>query len=414
MLDFLAFLQDVDLGRYALQLGQLLNSADPWLLGIAVSLFVGIGHKLAVGNRLVYGWGLRLAALSFLVYFGVSIWQAGELDQVQTSAVLARSGIVAGCVLSLIWILLPVILFVYGNFVFGLAGFVCYVGYALLSAESIETEALPAIGLRGLLVAGLAMVLAWILRPIWELAASVWLAHKPAPALAGEPMKTQAEIDPRLSRLERRQRRLARLQARQQAQMAAGTTVLAEPAQVQTVVDTPTWSGKGKKTMLAPADPVSAETPVSQEADDRRRRDKARLDVELAYLLAMPQLGSNFPRPLFDGWVMRYLGSQLPADEVEENSWQMQKTLRQYHPQADAGQANLNLEDLHVWFLDEQRRIHALQVDTAERQAKLLALQDLYVSLSQRFLGDGPTPVVQMLRSHPAANLALPEAVAAR
>ena len=257
--------------------------------------FVGIGHKLAVGNRLVYGWGLRLTALSSS---SISVWPSGRRagsTRCRPRPCWPVPGIVAGCVLSLIWILLPVILFVYGNFVFGLAGFVCYVGYALLSAESIETEALPAIGLPGLLVAGLAMVLAWILRPIWELAASVWLAHKPAPALAGEPMKTQAEIDPRLSRLERRQRRLARLQARQQAQMAAGTTVLAEPAQVQTVVDTPTWSGKGKKTMLAPADPVSAETPVSQEADDRRRRDKARLDVELAYLLAMPQLGQQFP-----------------------------------------------------------------------------------------------------------------------
>ena len=131
----------------------------------------------------------------------------------------------------------------------------------------------------------------------------------------------------------------------------------------------------------------------------------------MAYLLALPQLGSNFPRTLFDGWVVRYLGNQLPMDEVEENSWHMQKALRQYHPQADGGHANLNLEELHVWFLDEQSRIQSLHVDPAARQAKLLALQELYVSLSQRFVGNAPNAVVQMLRPQPTESLALPEAV---
>ena len=180
MFDSLTFLQEVDLGQYLIPLGQLIANADPWLLGIAVSLFVGVGHKLAVGNRLVYGWGLRLAALSFLAYFGTAVWQAGGLDQTNTSAVLVRSGIVAASVLSVIWILLPVILFVYGNFAFGLAGFAGYVGYALLTAESMEAEAFPAIAVRGSLVAGLAMVLAWILRPVWEFASAIWLANKPA------------------------------------------------------------------------------------------------------------------------------------------------------------------------------------------------------------------------------------------
>ena len=112
---------------------------------------------------------------------------------------------------------------------------------------------------------------------------------------------------------------------------------------------------------------------------------------------------------------MRYLGSQLPADEVEENSWQMQKTLRQYHPQADGGHANLNLEELHVWFLDEQRRIQALHVDTAEPTGQAAGpAGSVRLSCRNVSLGDGPTPWCRCCVPDPAANLALPEAVAAR
>ena len=385
MRDVLTFLQDVDLGQYAAQLGQLITSADPWLLGIAVSALVGVGHKMAVGNRLVYGWGLRLAALTFLVHGGYAIVQAGGLDQVAMSSVVARSAILGGSVLAFIWILLPIILFVYANFRFGLAGFLGYAGYALLTVESFTAEAMPGIALRGLLVAGLAMVLAWILRPIWEFVASIWHVPVSSPV---EPAKTSEKPtveDPRLSRRERRLLRLARRRARKEM------TVSAEPV------------------------PVVALTSAAVDDDSRRRRDKARLDAELAYLLALPHLGANFPRDTFDGWVLRYLSNHLPPEEVEENSWQLQKALRQYHSQADGGNGFFNLEELHFWFVDEQQRIQGLTLETAVRQEKLLALQELYISLSQRFLGDPPVAVVQMLaRPRKEITVAeLPEAVGA-
>jgi hypothetical protein len=321
MRDALAFLQEVDLGRQGLQWGQLLHNGDPWLLGIIVSLLVCLGHKLAIGHRLVYGWGLRLAALTFIGYGGYALFQAGGLTEAPASAVLSRSAIVAGSVLALSWILLPFILFVYGNFRFGLAGFLAYAGYGLLTAESWTTEALPGLGLRALLVAGLAMVLAWILRPIWEFLAARWPARPQAP-----PAKPAAEASDAEARLSRRQRKRARRQARQAEAQAAS---------------------------------AGLETTSSLEIEYRCRRDRA--------------------------------------------------------PQRNP--VSFNLEELHGWFLEEQLRIQELLLDAPARQAKLLALQEFYVSLSQRFLGEPTLAVGPMLgRRQPdvrTESLVVPEHVGA-
>lgn len=366
MRDLAVFLQDLDLSHYGAQFAQLVAHADPWLLGIAVSALVGLGHKMAVGNRLVYGWGLRLAALAFLIQAGIALVQAGGLDALPVSSALGRSALVGGGVLATIWILLPIVLFVYTNFRFGLAGFAGYFVYAVVTTAAISSEAMPGIALRGGLVAGLAMVLAWIFRPIWEFIASLWLTRS---AARQTEKATDKVDDPRLSRRERRLLRLARLRARK-AELAA-----------------------------------TADGPQDQES--RRRRDKARLDAELAYLLAAPHLAGSFPREMFDAWVQRYLGNRLPPEEVEENSWQVQKAFRNYHNQAEGGSL-FNLEELHFWFVDEQRRIQEQTLEAPLRQEKLLALQELYISLSQRFLGDPPAAIVQMVSRRPK-ELAVPQ-----
>ena len=65
--------------------------------------------------------------------------------------------------------------------------------------------------------------------------------------------------------------------------------------------------------------------------------------------------------------------------------------------QACASGSYLNLEDLHHWFVEEQRRIQALDLDLPQKQAKLLDLQELYLSISNRFLGEPANNVVPMV-----------------
>ncbi len=363
MREALLFLQDVDLSSHAHLIGELIKNADQWLLGIVVVFLVCLGHKIAIGHRVVYGWGLRLAALTALSYGGYLAVQIGDLNEAMTPAVGCRIAIVAGAVLAASWIVLPFVLFVYANFRFGLVGFVGYCGFILVNGEFVGTEALPGVAARGLLVAGLAMVLAWILRPIWEFIAAHWPAQPPPPTAAVEsvvaptpviPTAKHADDSSRPSRAERRRRLLARMQS--------ARTESTEP--------------------LTPA-----------EIDARRRRSKARLDAELAYVLATPQFTDQVPRELFDRWLTHYLGEHLTAEEVEENSRYLQKILRE---QGQGGNTCFSLEELDFWFAKERQRYEALDLEPQDRQAKLTALQDLYYSLAQRFRTEPPLAIVPM------------------
>src|ERR1041385_6396042 len=100
MLDLLTHLQDVDWDRSTLQVGQLIANANSWVLGTVVVVLVVLGHKMAAGHRVAYGWGLRLAALTFLGHGGYVVVEAGGFDQVLTSSMLTRSAILAGGVLA--------------------------------------------------------------------------------------------------------------------------------------------------------------------------------------------------------------------------------------------------------------------------------------------------------------------------
>jgi hypothetical protein len=348
--NLLQLLQEVDLGRRIQALGGVVHNADQWLLGIVVVALVFLGHKMASGHAVAYGWGLRLAALTFLGYGGYAAFQAEDLEQALTFAVLSRPAIAAGIVLGASWILLPILLFVYRNFLFGVAGFGGYAGYALFTVDSLDSEALPWLAARGGAVAGLAMVVAWILRPIWEFAAARWPAHS-APALATAPAAPPASPAP-----------------------APAATLVEQAAAVEAALRLS--RRERKRTRMD-----QAQTPPP-DIEGRRRRNKARLDAELTYLLASDRLGGHFPRQLFDRWMVQYLGDDLSPEEVEENSRHFQEVFGQ-QPQESV--PSVTLDELQEWFADEHEQLEALDLDPMIREAKLQALQELYDSLSQRF-----------------------------
>src|ERR1051325_1990293 len=77
MRELLVSIQDVDFSRLASLVGELIKNADMWLLGVVVVFLVCLGHKIAIGHRVVYGWGLRLAALEALGFGGYTLWAVG-------------------------------------------------------------------------------------------------------------------------------------------------------------------------------------------------------------------------------------------------------------------------------------------------------------------------------------------------
>jgi len=247
------------------------NHANLYVLGASVLALVCLGHKLAIMHRAVYGWGLRLGALAFLVFGGWSAVHSGGISQLN-SAQVARAAILGGAVLAVCWIFLPFVTFVYTYFRFGLAGLLAYGAYALATADVADEEAMLGIGIRAVAVAGLAMVFAWIFKPVWEVAISLLPTRK-----VKDTPPIEARPKPGL----------------------------------------PTW-GDLEAARQSPAVLEAIALPV--EGEDRRRRDKARLAVEVTYLLIAPELAERLSRATLDLWMQRYLGDHLSPDEVEENS----------------------------------------------------------------------------------------------
>jgi len=379
MHDVLAFLKDVDLGGHTLHVLDLIQRADLCFVGLVVSVLICLGYKMSSGNPVVFGWGIRLALLTFLVYGGVSWFYATEIDSQGLAVLAARSGLFGGAVLASIWIFFPILVFVYGHLRLALTGFLLYGGYALIvTGRDFQVEQLPGIGLRSAVAAGLAVIVAWIFQPVWELIARRFpkpRVEEPkvaAPVLAGAapaPASGDAEA---LARLERKQRKLKK-KLRRQAQQGNNDDddILGDDDEVRTV-----------------------------QIEMRRRRDKARLTVELTYAMSMSEMNSQLPRDMFENWINRYLGDHLPPEDVEENSKHLQEMMTQQKKIAQQ-MANSNsgtqLEDLNHWFLDEQRRIqNDMSIDLGEKQRKLLDLQQMYTSLVNRVLGDQSRAVVPL------------------
>src|SRR5262249_35622872 len=119
--------------------------------------------------------------------------------------------------------------------------------------------------------------------------------------------------------------------------------------------------------------------------------------AELTYVMAMPDIANQFPRDMFENWMQRYLGDHLPPEDVEENSRQLQMIITRARNLGGGSGSSWNLEELHHWFVAEQKSIQNMDLDPAQKQAKLLHLQEMFVSLSERFVPDPGTAIVPMI-----------------
>ncbi len=333
MNDFLERLVTVDLDGAARNTLGFLENVDPCFFGLVVGVLVFLGSRVVSGHSRIQSWGLRLAVSAFLLYGGY-LWLAGTLDNGEAWWRHAlRCGGVAGIVLAVSWIVLPILCFVHRRLRLGLAAFLGYGGYVALSAEEFSLDHAQVAALHGLAAAGLALVVAWIVDPFWV-------------AVTGN------------------------LFAKSTDAKTPATTPVAEPA-------TP-----ARPALVSPA--LIGNLDLDPEA--QRRRDRARMQLELAYLEAMPGIASWMPRPLFDDFLRRHLADQLPPGDVEENARQLLLVLQRHQEHVHERSEFGSLEELWGWLLAEQQRIAALALDPPLKQSQLLDLHQRYLLLASRMM----------------------------
>lgn len=336
MSDLLQWIASNDLGARARTLLDFVDGADPCFLGLVVAVLVFLGSRMVAGQPDVRGWGLRLGAAAFLLYGGYT-WLVEPNGPRPPGTVALRAACVAGCVLAVSWIVLPVLAFVHSHLRLALTVFLGYGAWALVADAEYAPDRLPAIGLKALLAAGLALVVAWILEPVWGFV-KPFLPRRPEHPAPPDREEPSAQSPPRR------------------------IVVLAPPS----------------------SSPAEAEVAVLRERDAQRRREKARLQLELAYVQALPAVGTWFPRKTFDDFVQRHLADPLPPEDVEENARQLQAVLRQHQDQSQGPAQFDSLEELGHWLLDEQQRIQALPLEQPLRQSRLLDLHQRYLLLAAR------------------------------
>jgi hypothetical protein len=339
MTDFLEHLSQIDFDSAARNLFSFLESADPCFLGLIVGVLVFLGSRMVSGQPSLQSWGLRLAVTAFLVHGGY-LWFSGKLeDGTPLWRHGARSGAIAGIVLAVAWIVLPVLSFVHRRLRLALAVFLGYGGYVALTGEEASAEHLSVAALHGLAAASFALVVAWIVDPFWTPLARQIFPAKPLDDKPGE------------------------------------DSVESRPIQVRAA-------------MIAPA-PVILNN-LETVPDVQRRRDRARMQLELAYLQAMPAIGAWMPRPLFDDFLRRHLGDHLSSEDVEDNARQLLMVLRHHQEQVQDRDEFTTLEELAGWLLAEQQRIQAQPVELPLKQTQLLDLHQRYLILATRMVQRSP------------------------
>src|SRR5262249_33826720 len=118
-------------------------------------------------------------------------------------------------------------------------------------------------------------------------------------------------------------------------------------------------------------------------SEEQRRHDRARLKIEVLYVLGLPEIESRIPRSLFNDLVARYLGDHLPAKDVEDNSSQLELLLLQQ--QRNAVGATLNPAALRSLLPEEADRSQGRSEPAS----------------SPRIVLDGPPPgPIELLNGH--------------
>jgi hypothetical protein len=333
---------------------RLIETVDPIFLVLILGVLTLLGAKMAAPYPRLRSWGLRLAATVFVAYLAY-VWIASRgLNLGQLVQVALRALVAAGLVLAPLWLVSPILLFIYSRLRLALATFLLYLGYVWVTTGGFSADDWPALAAQGGIAAALALLVAWILQPLTDfLSASLGKDKTPAgrsgkgdvcgsvvlvPSAGQVPSRLHEETVELLD--------LHKAHLRQEAERAA--------------------------------------------AEKHRRRQRARMKAELGYATHEHLIGTTFPRGLFEQFVGRYLGDDQEPEDVEEYAHELETIIYKHvqSPQPAIVQP-LDMHDLTQWFLDEQQHIEDVEPDQRRRKTMLAGLTRKYTQLASEIFDEG-------------------------
>lgn len=314
----------------------------PAILSVAVVILIFIGSKVVALSPNTRKAGLRLGLFAFAVFFGYE-WFQGDRSSDATAPVAALKAFnVGGFVLAATWIVLPVVSFVYTHLRLALAAFLGYIGYAVYKSEdlaSVQAE-FSSILLEALIAVAITLIVAWIVHPIWDYIRDLLPRPKPRPA------REKDQEEPEEEEAQERPRRRGRAEAHVAepppapvpVPVPAPVVVAPLPPPVLAPVPVPVHMAMPMPVAPAPMDIIATDLELvsAPQTDEQRRRDRIRLQVEMAYVMSTPHLGTRLPREAFNELLQRYMGDHLPLEDVEENSRQLMIILQEHQKQTQA------------------------------------------------------------------------------
>lgn len=315
---------------------------NPLIVAGVVCILVLIGAKMSAPFPKVRSWGMRLAAAAVLGYLGYA-WFAYGITTENCWQVGLRAAVVGGCVLAPLWLVLPIVVFVYARIRLAIGAFLLYLGYAWLSGGWATSADLPRAAMEGAVIAGLALVVAWIVQPITDIVIARLRRPPRGREESDSPPAKQADVE-----------QAWRLREAAAELLTLNNTQLRQEAE--------------------------------QRIADNRRRQRARLKAELCYTLNEPALVDVLPRAVFDDFVSRYLGEQLDAETVEENAKELEAMIQRFVSERPVDVQPVKFEDLSAWFVDEERRIEATETDKHRKKTKLAGLTRRYTQLAEKLI----------------------------
>ncbi len=234
--------------------------------------------------------------------------------------------------------------------------FIGYVGFRGYTHHPTGAENLLVIVLRGLIAAGYAISICWILLPLLN-SFKEWLARH----VVIQPLIAHRDV---LKPIENQQ-----------------ITSTAPPEQVATIrSDMPT-----EDAAVIEERRLRDEAENSRRLAERKRREEALLRVELLYERRARELSTVFPRDRFDAFVKKYMNDEVSVEWVEEREKLLQETI------ADAvGTMNDikfdSLQSLATYFDQRREEIRAMSVSDDVRDAYEVQLNKQEDAALRKFL----------------------------
>lgn len=120
----------------------------------------------------------------------------------------------------------------------------------------------------------------------------------------------------------------------------------------------------------------------------QRRRNAAIAAVLREFSLLTHQMGERFTQQMLDDYMSRFMSDAHPVEEVEAHRDQLVAMFRKHASEADEQSQLRTVEDLAVWYQDQQSRIKALPVDEQLKNVLTIRVNQRYQELSERLFDE--------------------------